>query len=331
MRNTLSWPLLVAAAVLFSGCDAEALLKEAAEAQKQASASRDAAPRPEAPAGRPTDRNPAPNAPIRIGSFNIQVFGTSKMGKPEVMGVLAQVARQFDVLAIQEIRSKDDTIIPRFTDMINAEGACYDYVVGQRLGRTVSKEQYAYVFDTGRVELDRRSVFTMPDPEDLLHREPLVARFRARGPPREKAFSFRLINVHTDPDETDTEIDALADVFRKVQTAADGEDDVILLGDLNVDENDLGRLGRLPGMAWAISGKTTNTRGTRAYDNLLFDRRFTTEFTGYSGVLDLMAQFDLSLDQALAVSDHLPVWAEFSPFEGGRTPEVASRPGERAR
>ncbi len=43
--------------------------------------------------------------------------------------------------------------------------------------------------------------------------------------------------VHTDPDETDTELDALDDVFAAVQRSGNGEDDVILLGDLNVDES----------------------------------------------------------------------------------------------
>lgn len=38
-----------------------------------------------------------------------------------------------------------------------------------------------------------------------------------------------------------------------------------------------------------------------------------------------MREFNLSLDQALQVSDHLPVWAEFSVYEGGRAGSVATR------
>ena len=36
------------------------------------------------------------------------------------------------------------------------------------------------------------------------------------------------------------------------------------------------------------------------------------EHTGTCGVFDPMAEFGLPLDEALEVSDHLPVWAEFS-------------------
>jgi hypothetical protein len=42
---------------------------------------------------------------IKVASFNIQVFGTSKLKKPQVMDVLVKVIRRFDVVAIQEVRS----------------------------------------------------------------------------------------------------------------------------------------------------------------------------------------------------------------------------------
>ena len=53
----------------------------------------------------------------------------------------------------------------------------------------------------------------------------------------------------------------------------------------------------------------------------------TVEFTGSCGVFDLMAEFGLSVDEALEVSDHLPVWAEFSVRESTAVGPVAARPG----
>ena len=196
---------------------------------------------------------------IKIATFNIQVFGTSKLQKTPVMQVLADVVRRFDVVAIQEVRSTDDTVVPQFVSLINATGVRYDFVIGPRLGRTNSKEQYAILFDTSRIEIDPSSVYTAADPQDLLHREPLVARFRPRVVPPNQAFTFSLVNIHTDPDETDSELDALAGVFTGVQGNGSGEDDVILLGDLNVDEYHLGNLGRLPGIGAVVAGVPTNT------------------------------------------------------------------------
>jgi hypothetical protein len=164
------------------------------------------------------------------------------------------------------------------------------------------------------------------DPADYLHREPLVAHFQVRATGGSMPFSFKLVNIHTDPDETDIELDALDDVFVAVQQDGSGEDDVILLGDLNVDEYKLGQLGQLPGIAWVVTGTTTNTRRNRAYDNIVFHRAATSEYTGRWGVLDLEAEYGLTRDQALEVSDHLPVWAEFSPVETSPAGPVATLP-----
>lgn len=274
---------------------------------------------------------PSPGDTIKICSFNIQVFGTSKLGKPQVMDVLAKIVRQFDLVAIQEVRSTDQTVVPRFVELINAEGARYDFVIGPRLGRTTSKEQYAFIFNTDRIEIDPASIYTVDDPQDSLHREPLVSRFRVRGVPSENAFTFTLVDIHTDPDETATELDALADVFVGVQRNGSGEDDVILLGDLNVDEYHFGRLGQLPGIGYAVTGVMTNTRRNEMYDNIVFDQRATAEYTGKWGVVDLQKEFNLTEQAALEVSDHCPVWSEFAVYEGGAAPLVAGRSGSTPR
>lgn len=263
---------------------------------------------------------------ITIASFNIQVFGQAKLAKPEVMQVLAHAVRRFDVIAVQEVRSKTQDLIPKFLALINADGARYDYAISPPIGRTVSKEQYVYIFDTNRIELDRESLYVVDDPDDLLHREPLVAGFRVRGPAPHEAFTFTLVNIHTDPDEVAAEMNALDDVYRAVQRDGRGEDDVILLGDLNADDRNLGQLGALSNITWAISGVATNTRGTKLYDNLIFQQNATVEYTGRSGVLNLMQEYGLTMDQALEVSDHLPVWAEFNVREGAVGGRVAGRP-----
>ncbi len=252
-----------------------------------------------------------PSDTILIASFNIQVFGTSKLGKAWIVNILSQIVRQFDVVAIQEVRSKDDRILPEFVTAINADGSQYSYLIGPRLGRTVSTEQYAFVYDTDRIEIDRSSIGTVQDPRDQLHREPFVARFRARTATPSRSFTFWLVNTHTDPDEVATEVDALADVFQVMQRARSDEDDVILLGDLNASDQQFGRLRQIPSITWAVHGTTTNTRHTKMYDNLLFDRNCTAEYTGRWGIVDLESTFHLTREQALQVSDHLPVWAEF--------------------
>ena len=260
------------------------------------------------PAAKPWDA-------LLIASFNIQVFGESKMSKQHVVEVLTRVVRKFDVVAIQEVRAKSDEIIPSFVRAVNADGSRYHYVIGPREGRTVSKEQYAFIYDTNRVEVDASSLGVVPNPQDKLHRPPMHVRFRTRVTPADQAFTFWLVDIHTDPDEVPQELEALTGVVQSMQALRPDEDDVILLGDLNAGPPEFSSFKRIPGIGWAVSGTTTNTRRSKTYDNLVFAQPATAEYLGKWGVLDLQSTFGIPLDTALEVSDHNPVWAAFYPAE----------------
>lgn len=278
--------------------------------------------------GMPTVAAPAvkPWDGVLVASFNIQVFGESKMAKKNVVEVLARVVRNFDIVAIQEVRAKSDSIVPEFVRIVNADGSRYHHVIGPRQGRTVSKEQYAFIYDTDRIEVDPASVGIVPDPAGRLHRPPMHARFRTRVTPAAMAFTFWLVDIHTDPDEVPQELDALTDVFRAMQAARPDEDDVILLGDLNAGPQQFSSFQRIPGIGWAVSGVTTNTRRSKTYDNIVFTKPATAEYLGMWGVLDLQNTFGIPLDTALEVSDHNPVWAAFQPCESRPTAAMAAQP-----
>jgi deoxyribonuclease-1-like protein len=70
------------------------------------------------------------------------------------------------------------------------------------------------------------------------------------------------------------------------------------------------------GLTWVVSDRPTTTRNTSQFDNLVFNEVATIEFTGRGGVFDFMRYYNLRLDDALQISEHMPVWAEFSIFEG---------------
>lgn len=258
---------------------------------------------------------PKPWDAVLVASFNIQVFGESKMSKPQVVELLARVVRTFDIVVIQEVRAKSDDIVPSFVRVVNADGSRYHHVIGPREGRTNSKEQYAFIYDTNRIEVDPSSIGVFPDPQGRLHRPPMHARFRTRVIPVEMAFTFWLVDIHTDPDEVPQELDALAGVFQAMQRARPDEDDVILLGDLNAGPPEFQSLRRIPGVTWAVAGMPTNTRRSKTYDNLVFAQPATSEYLGRWGVVDLQSTFGIPLEAALEVSDHNPVWAAFYPAE----------------
>jgi endonuclease/exonuclease/phosphatase family metal-dependent hydrolase len=262
---------------------------------------------------------------IRIATFNIKVFGKDKSSDTNVMNAIAQIVSQFDVVAIQEVRGGDAVPIQRMVDVLNASGARYTATVSLPIGRTSQTESYAFVWDENRIQMVPRSAYLVMDTSDRMHREPMVASFQVRtGAADGRApFRFTLINAHTSPREVvasaiDNEMDVLDDVFvsvRQFDHQETGEEDFILLGDLNVDPRGLRELGQIPGIVTIAGDIKTNTLRTETYDHILIDRQTTREFTGRFGVLDLQTEFGLSQEEAIKISDHIPLWAEFSAYE----------------
>ena len=249
-----------------------------------------------------------------IGAFNIQVFGISKASKPEVMDVLVDIVRTYDIIAIQEIRDKSQTALPALVDLANSDGSQYDYVVSERLGRTTSKEQYAYIFNTQTVELTSTPK-TYPEPSDTdpFHREPYISSFKVI----DGTFDATFIVIHTDPDEATDEINGLGAVVEYAQGSYPDEADFIVMGDLNADGSYYDEDGTSTlsdsGYYWVIGdGMDTTTKSTDyTYDRIIITDSAVSDYTGDSGVYRFDVEYGLSVDETTAVSDHYPVYVEF--------------------
>ncbi len=265
---------------------------------------------------------------VRVATFFVEGFGLTKAKKPQVMDILARIGREFEVLAIQDITSESDDIVPRLVDLMNKTGRHFDYAVGPRVGPPGGEQQFAFIFDSEAVVLDRNELYTVDDHDDLLSYEPLVGWFKTRGPPAEHAFTFSLVNVRVDRQKGPQERNVLDDVLRAVRNDGRNEDDVILAGALFAPPRLLGELDQLADVTYAVMDVPTDTEGTETRDNLILQKSATSEYTGRSGVLDFLRQYNLSLAAALEVSDHLPVWAEFHLIEGGEPGRVANAPAD---
>lgn len=277
---------------------------------------------------RPETSRPETSRPetIRIATFNIQFFGPSKVADPIVMKTIATIVSQFDIVAIQEVRNATVRPITELVQLLQASGANYASSVSQPIGEGERyKEAYAFVFDQNRIGMIPDSAYVVADPDELMSREPMVASFEVRGNAGDarRPFRFTLINVHTSPSEVAdnaviNEMDVLDDVFTSVRNyefEMTGEEDFIMLGDLNVDTEGLRELGRIPHVFSVAGDAPTNTRRSKTYDHILIDGNMTREYTGRHGVMDLQQTFGISQEQALEISDHQPVWAEFTVYE----------------
>ena len=58
---------------------------------------------------------------------------------------------KFDIIAVQEIRDSNGDAFPFFVNELNKVCNRYDYCVGERQGRSSSKEQYGFVWNRNKV------------------------------------------------------------------------------------------------------------------------------------------------------------------------------------
>ena len=250
----------------------------------------------------------------RIATFNIKVFGKTKMGKPEVVTQLVDTVLQYDLVAIQEIKDIDETVPYNFlAELNNASGNFWNMSLSVRSGTQAddqsSQEQYAYYYnhsvfrEIGEGELYNDSA------NDYFQREPYRAQFEllnASG--NSSGFDFTLFTIHTKPASALAEIDALHEVIQSYQENDTTETDVILLGDLNADcsyvtaqelwESPL----RQPQYNWLVNdiADTTVSSTDCAYDRIITLDDLNGRLVGSWGI-------DTSITNT-SVSDHYPVW-----------------------
>jgi hypothetical protein len=276
------------------------------------------APAPAQPAATPAAPATPSKPAIRIAAFNLARFDDARLASPRVREILTQVLSHFDMVAVLEMRARNQGLAVRLVELLNAGGRHYDYAVAPAVQSEVVEQYSAFIFDTTAIDVDRLSVDVVEQVGGRLANKPLVGMFRARGPAAEEAFTFRLLAVAVDPNQAESELGLVTAAYRAVRDKYPEEDDLILLGTLNADATQMEQLQQSLGLFAAIDNLPTTTRGTGIADNLVFQRRATAEFTGRAGVVDLMREFNLNMQEAMEISEHLPVWAEFSVYEGGQ-------------
>ena len=223
---------------------------------------------------------------VKVASFNIQIFGRTKREKPQVMNMLVDIVREFDLVLVQEIRNSSETTAQIFLDEINTvDGSEYAFIRSDRLGRSTSKEAYAYFYNTETGEYLDGTAFVFDDVGDVFEREPYIASFRAGQ------FDFTLIGIHTKPDDAYHEMGNLTGVFEYVMSLGD-ERDIIAMGDFNADgsyfdEDSTDNPLRGSEYIWVVGNEVdTMTKTDWTYDRMVMtDYTYNSEYIATSSAV----------------------------------------------
>jgi len=279
----------------------------------------------------PASKQASPTPNLKVASWALEGFGMTKLASDVARRNLVRVIRQFDVIAVQQIPAHRRDVVPRMVEAINegaidAGGPIYDYVLGPPVGPPVESraegtvgaatEQLAILFNPRRVRVDRTQTYTVADPDEQMTYDPLVAWFRAVGPTEREAWTFTVVNVRIDLARAPAEVALLGGLFEAVQKDGRGEDDVLMAGLFQADDEYLMPVVAGPSMRAVVRSTPTDVFGRHQTCNLLFDAGATVEAVGAGGAYDFLRVYNLSLDQAQTVSSYLPVFAEFSAREG---------------
>ena len=262
----------------------------------------------------------------RIATFNIKVFGDTKMSNQTVVNELVDVFQRYDMVAVQEIKDIDEEVPYQFLDELNkVQGeentsnlsGEWDLVLSERSGTQEddknSQEQYAFYYKpTAFTSLDNGTLYD-DSVNDSFQREPFLAKFMildTEGEPTGTDIVF--VNIHTKPTLAVEEMTALDDVISWGKQNYSDDDDYVILGDFNADCSyaSYNELIELPissaNYTWLVPDNADTTVGESrcAYDRIVTTSQLDERLTGIWGI-----------DQAisgLAVSDHKPVWFDVS-------------------
>ncbi|XP_065588491.1 deoxyribonuclease-1-like 2 isoform X2 [Cyrtonyx montezumae] len=252
-------------------------------------------------------------AMLRIGAFNIQAFGDSKMSDESVAGVIIHILSRYDIVLVQEVRDSDLSAVTELLEQLNSVSSSpYDYEISGSLGRDNYKEMYLFIYRTDVVSVV--DTYQYEDPQDIFSREPFILRVSA---PHSKVGEFVMVPLHSAPHDAAAEIDALYDVYLAIVNKW-GTDNIVFLGDFNADcsyvkPSDWAsiRLRTSDVFKWLIpdSADTTVGRSDCAYDRIVVcGAKLKRSIVPNSAtVYNFQRALQMEQEEALAVSDHYPV------------------------
>ncbi|MDR1575399.1 MAG: endonuclease [Treponema sp.] len=246
---------------------------------------------------------------VKIMSFNIQIFGVSKMAKPEVVAILTDIISRADIIAIQELRSAGIEPVEQFMALLPEK---YSYVIGPREGRSSSKEQFWIIYNAALFTVLGQE--TWAGETDIFERNPLGVYFKSSD-----NFDFILVNNHIRPGSAEAEINALPEIVDYYRDLWN-EPDVLVVGDFNADgqyydEVLLEKIFDESAYKIIIGNEydTTTNANDNTYDRFIITSSAIENYTGNFGVIRYDELYDFSQYgiEPKEVSDHYPVWAEF--------------------
>ena len=251
------------------------------------------------------------SAETPVSQAYIATFNTLRLGKGvKDYSHLAKSVEPFDIIGLVEVMNKKG-VHKLLSEIEKISDEKWGYFISPYpVGTDEYKEYYAYIYKKNRVEFIRSDGF-YPDFEDKFIREPFGATFKIEN------FDFTYVLLHSiygkKISQRQFEANQLIDVYTYFQNLDEKENDILIGGDFNLSANDpsfKNFLSHEDEIIYALDPSIKTTIGTKgfanSYDNIFLSKKYTQEFKGRSGALDITRGDFIKTRKE--VSDHLPIF-----------------------
>ena len=245
----------------------------------------------------------------KILSWNLENFGKSKSAAE--LNFIANTILNYDIIAIQEVVAGygGAQAIAELNRLLNDKGSKWDYIVSNPTSSSSYKtERYAFLWKTKNIKLKG-----IPWLEKKYHleidREPYFATFEID----KKTITLANFHAITKTRQPETEIK-----YFKFLPAEYPNLNLVFIGDFNCPQshsvfNPLKKIGYtsiLQNQKTSLKQKCKNNNCLASeFDNIFY--RTNSIDCKDSGTIPFYKSFN-SLQDARKISDHIPIWFEFS-------------------
>lgn len=245
----------------------------------------------------------------KLLSWNLENFGKSK--SEETINYIANSLRDYDLIAIQEVVAGygGAHAVARLADELNRKGAKWDYVISDPTSSSAYKtERYAFIWKTSKLKKIGRAWLEKKYHLEI-DREPYFCTFQYENK------QFTVVNFHaiTKNRQPETEIKYFKFLPAEYPTL-----NLIFAGDFNCPQshsvfNPLKKMGYqsiLVNQKTSLKKECKNGKCLASeFDNIYYNDCKINSLN--SGIISFYKNFN-SLQEARAISDHIPIWLEFS-------------------
>jgi deoxyribonuclease-1-like protein len=245
----------------------------------------------------------------KLLSWNLENFGKSK--SDQEIAFIANTIKDYDIITIQEVVAGNGgaQAVARLADELNRKGAKWDYRISDPTTSSAYKtERYAFLWKTNTIKLKGKPWLEQKYQLEI-DREPYFATFEIK----EKSITVVTFHAITKNKQPETEIK-----YFKLLPQEYPNLNLIFAGDFNCPQshtvfNPLKKMGYAP----ILENQKTSLKLKYKGENSLaseFDNMFykTGSIKHINSDVILFYKKFISLKEARKVSDHIPIWVEFS-------------------